>query len=35
MTTPRYCTGFEYLKHLKAFICNGPHCGKEMKYGEL
>ena len=31
MTTPRHCPGFEDFKHLKAFTCKCPNCGKEKE----
>lgn len=31
MTTPRHCPGFEQFKHLEAFVCKCPNCGKEKE----
>jgi len=31
MTTPRHCPGFDYFKHLRAFLCTCPNCGKEKE----
>ena len=30
-TTPMHCPGFQAHKHLSAFTCNCPNCGKEIE----
>jgi hypothetical protein len=29
MITPKYCPGFEQVKHLSSFTCKCPYCEKE------
>jgi len=31
MTTPAHCPGFETFRHLSAFLCRCPECGKEKE----
>jgi uncharacterized protein (DUF983 family) len=31
MTTPKYCPGFDQVKHLSSFTCKCPHCGEEKE----